>query len=112
MSRSLLHVSKLDEFKAWLDAQGIDHRPGRGAYEVLQVRQRRGWRTVCSRHHMTEHYSTDRRLDSLIRQFCHEMEGKPLPGAKCVSERASSEGLETGDANRCLAGTREGKWTS
>ena len=32
MSRSLLHKSKLPEFKAWLDRAGIAHRPPRGDY--------------------------------------------------------------------------------
>ena len=39
MSRILLHITRLDAFKAWLESQGFKHRPGKGAYQELQVQQ-------------------------------------------------------------------------
>lgn len=71
MSKNLLHVSKLEEFKAWLDAQGIEHRPGKGDFQVLQVRMKHnGFAAVYERLEMPEHFSTDRRLDGLVARFC------------------------------------------
>lgn len=73
MSRNQLHITKLDEFTSFLDAQGIDHRAGKGAYEVLQVRLKAGgFGAVYRRHEMPEHYSVDRRLESLVARFCRQ----------------------------------------
>lgn len=73
MSKCLLHISKLDEFKAWLDLKGIPHRPARGGvsgYQVLQVcKDGQHWNCVYRRDTMPEHYSTDYHLDSLVHQF-------------------------------------------
>lgn len=74
MSRNTLHKSKLDDFKAWLDAQGIEHRPGKGDWQVLQVRSRDGknWNAVYERADMPEHLTTVRYLDSLVARFCRD----------------------------------------
>ena len=39
VTRNLLAIHKLDAFTAWLDEQGIEHRPTDAASQVLQVRQ-------------------------------------------------------------------------
>lgn len=71
--RNLMHKTKLEEFKAWLDAEGISHRPGRGNYQALQVRKDgTHWNCVYERNEMPEHYSTDRHLDPLVRKFCRQ----------------------------------------
>ena len=73
MSRSLLHITKLEAFKAWLDTQGIAHRPGKGDWQVLQVcKDGTHWNCVYSRNTMPEHFTTDRHLDSLVVKFCNE----------------------------------------
>lgn len=73
MSRNLLHKTKLEAFKVWLDGQGILHRPGRGHFEVLQVQVTKPfWCCVFSRLEMPEHYTVDRRLDHTVRQFITE----------------------------------------
>lgn len=73
MSRNLLHKSKLEAFKAWLDSQGIDHRPPRGDYQVLQVLcVRRGghfWACVFDRINAPEHYTVDTRIEPMVRRF-------------------------------------------
>lgn len=70
MSRSLLHKSKLPEFKAWLDRAGIAHRPPRGDYEVLQVQAKApAWFCVFDRDDATEHYTVDWRLEGVVRRF-------------------------------------------
>lgn len=43
MSRNHLHIKHLEEFKAFLDQEGISFRDGRGAYEVLQVAHGTTW---------------------------------------------------------------------
>jgi hypothetical protein len=73
MSRCLLHITKLDAFKEWLDKRGIQHRPGKGFYQVIQVcKNGKHWNNVYTRHHMPEHFTTDRHLDSLVSAFCKE----------------------------------------
>jgi len=73
MSRSLLHKTKLEAFKLWLDSQEILHRPGKGDYQVLQVcKDGKHWNCVYTRHEMPEHFTTDRHLDSLVAKFCRQ----------------------------------------
>lgn len=73
MSRSLLHITKLEEFKSWLDSRGIEHRPPRGDYQVLQVKMRKhGYACVYSRHDMKEHFTVDARIEGLVSRFCRE----------------------------------------
>ena len=73
MSRNLLHINDLERFKAYLDAQGIKYRPGRGEYQVLQIcKDGKHWNCIYERHHMPEHYTTDRHLDSIVAKFCRD----------------------------------------
>lgn len=77
MSRNLLHVSKLEDFKVWLDENGIKHRPSKNQsytnYQVLQVNHPAPhWCAVYERLGMKEHYTVDRRLESLVARFCRE----------------------------------------
>ena len=79
MSRNLLHVSKLDAFKAWLTSNSIEHRPGRGGYEVLQVKTKKGaWQCVFRRHEMPEHYTVAYPLEPIVHRFIRDArsEGK------------------------------------
>jgi hypothetical protein len=70
MSRNLLHILKFDEFVAWLDANSIAHRPGKGDYQKLQVQTPdNGWQVIFIRLDMKEHFSTNVKLDKLIRDF-------------------------------------------
>lgn len=70
MSRNLLHKSRLEDFKEWLTAQKIDYRPGRGAYQVLQVAwPRRKWSVIFDRDTAPEHYTVPRPLERLVMQF-------------------------------------------
>ncbi len=73
MSRCLLHITKIEEFKSWLTDQGIPHRPGKGFYQVIQVcKDGKHWNNIYTRHHMPEHFTNDRHLDSLVAKFCRE----------------------------------------
>jgi len=67
--RALLHKNHLDEFISWLDIKGISHRPGKGAYQVLQVLTRDGWSVVFSRNNMPEHYSLNESLVPTVKDF-------------------------------------------
>jgi len=73
MSRNLLHKTKLEPFKAWLTSQGIQHRPPRGDYDVLQVQWKApDWFCVFDRHTAPEHYTVDSRMEPLVRRFIRE----------------------------------------
>ena len=70
MKRCLLHINQLEAFKAWLDANGIPHRPGKGCYQVLQVdTPKHGWQVVFSRDAMPEHYAINEKLIPTVRSF-------------------------------------------
>lgn len=69
MSRSLLHKTKLEPFKAWLSTNEIPHRPGRGDYQVLQVWHRSAWHSIFDRIVAPEHYTVASPLEHVVRRF-------------------------------------------
>lgn len=70
MSRNLLHKSKLEAFKAWLDDRGVEHRPARGEFQVLQVLvPRSGWQVIYDRIVTHEHYTVPHPMESLVLKF-------------------------------------------
>ena len=71
MSRCLLHKTKLEEFKKYLDRIGVPHRPGKGEWKVLQVcKDGYHWNSIFTRLYMPEHFTNDVHLDGLVRDFC------------------------------------------
>jgi len=73
MSRNLLHKTKLDAFKVWLTSQGVEHRPPRGDYQVLQVRTKNGqWQCIFDRIAAPEHYTVAGPLEGLVVRFIRE----------------------------------------
>lgn len=73
MSRCLLHKTKLDAFKAWLSAAGIEHRPPRGDFQVLQVKTKNGqWQCVFDRLDAKEHYTVAGPLEATVQRFIRE----------------------------------------
>lgn len=70
MSRCLLHKTRLEPFKQWMTAAGIEHRPGRGDFQVLQVKTKNGqWQCVFDRIEAPEHYTVAWPLESIVRRF-------------------------------------------
>ena len=50
--------------------EGIAHRPGKGAWQVLQVQTfSHGWQVVFSRADMPEHYTVNEKLMPTVRKF-------------------------------------------
>jgi hypothetical protein len=73
MKRYLLHKTKLEEFKAWLDKEGIQHRPGKGDWQVLQVcTPENGFQVVFSQLKMPEYYSLNEKLEPTVLRFINE----------------------------------------
>lgn len=73
MSRCLLHKSKLEAFQAWLMREGIEHRAGRGDYQVLQVATSNNqWQCVFDRLDAPEHYTVAQPIERLVRRFIRE----------------------------------------
>lgn len=72
MSRCLLHKTKVAAFTAWLTEAGIEHRPGRGEWQLLQVRIKRAWACLYARIDMPEHVTCEVRLEPLVRRFIRE----------------------------------------
>lgn len=77
MSRCLLHKTKLGQFKDWLTARSIEHRPGRGAYQILQVAlPGNQWAVVYDRDVAPEHYTVTGPLEATVRRFLRETRQK------------------------------------
>jgi len=74
MSRNLLHINKLEAFKAWLDKKGIKHRKGLGDWQIMQVfhPDLNVWACIYERIEMPQHFTVDKRLDKLIARFIKE----------------------------------------
>jgi len=70
MSRNLLHKTKLEAFKTFLSKSGIEHRPGRGSFQMLQVKLKSGqWQCVFDRIDAPEHYTVAHPLEGLVHKF-------------------------------------------
>jgi hypothetical protein len=72
--RCLLHKDKLPEFQSWLDSQEIENRPGRGDWQLLQVRAKdgKGWDVLYERLEMKEHVTVPDPMVQLVRRFISE----------------------------------------
>lgn len=72
--RCLLHKSKLEEFKSWMDSQGIEWRDSRGVFQVIQVRSAdgKGWDVIYEKNNSTEHYTVPEPMIKLVRRFIDE----------------------------------------
>lgn len=69
-ARNLLHKTKLQEFKKFLDAEGIAYRPGKGDYQVLQVEHpEHGWVVIYEKLHSPEHFSIPWKMVGLVEKF-------------------------------------------
>ena len=69
-NRCCLHKTKLEEFKAWLNDEGLAHRPGKGEWQALQVQTPdAGWQVVFLKASMPEHFSVNEKLMPLVRRF-------------------------------------------
>ena len=77
MSRNLLHKNKLVDFIIYLEENSIEHRDGKGSYQVLQVNvPGRGWQAVFSKNNMPEHYTVNVGLEQLVRNFINASKEK------------------------------------
>lgn len=71
--RNTLHKSKLEAFKQWLVEHNIDTRPGKGDWQVLQVKTlNAGWQCVFERIDMKEHFSVNNKLLPLVKRFIND----------------------------------------
>ena len=69
-TRNLLHKEKLEQFKAFLDSKGIEHREGKGTWEVLQVWNRGSERfDVIHTRMRGDHFSVPQPLLKLVKKF-------------------------------------------
>lgn len=71
MAKNLLHISRIEEFKEWMNSKGIEWRDPRGDYQVIQIKipNNTQWACVYERGHMPEHYTTDYRIDGIVHKF-------------------------------------------
>jgi hypothetical protein len=68
-NRCLLAKHDLQNFKAFLDSVGIEHRAGKGDYQVLQVKTNRaGWQVVFDKH-SNQHLTVNGKLEPMVRRF-------------------------------------------
>ena len=69
-TRNLLHKEKLEQFKAFLDSKEIEHREGKGTWEVLQVWNSKDERfNVIHTNMRGDHFSVPQPLLKLVKKF-------------------------------------------
>lgn len=74
-NRNTLHINHLEAFKVWLTRRVIAYRPGKGAYQVLQVVDTNGcWSVIYKRLDMPEHYTVPDILMCYVKSFLREVE--------------------------------------
>ena len=95
--RCTLAIHKLDEFKAWLDAQGIEHRPTNADYQVLQVQLPgvKGWHAIYQRLDAKVHLSVTGPLVPLVRRFVRGQPAQLLISMNRCCEKAVPLGKAT-----------------
>jgi hypothetical protein len=76
-NRNILHKTKLDAFKYWLDEQGIPRRDGKGNYQVMQVMTHKGWQVVFDKH-TDEHFTVNEVLVPMVVRFIREAKFKQV----------------------------------
>jgi hypothetical protein len=60
----------LTTFTDWLDGQSIAYRPGKGEYQVLQVKRPSGWDILYRSDKYPDHYKAGSpQLAELVREF-------------------------------------------
>lgn len=78
MSRNLLHKTKLDAFKTWMVEKNIEHRPGRGDFQVLQIKTKNGqWQCVFDRIDAPQHYTVAWPLECIVHRFIKDSKAAP-----------------------------------
>jgi hypothetical protein len=69
-ARNLLHKTRLNDFKFFLDDKGLAYRQGKGTYQVLQVQHPvLGWQSIYEKLEAPEHYSVPDKLIPLVMEF-------------------------------------------
>ena len=94
VARNLLAIHKLDAFAAWLDEQGIEHRPTDAAFQVLQVRVIGDprWHPVYKKLNAKEHLSVPGALVPLVKKFLGHGSWAPWqPELKPTVEHAADD---------------------
>lgn len=116
MSRNTLHLTRLQDFKNWCDTKGIKWRDRDIGYEVLQVQPVGStlWYGVYRRDRMPEHYSTDLRMDGMLRNFLKETKNgrrdglAPEGDARSAAERLVESTGEIAEGHGDVLGQRKG----
>ena len=73
MSRCLLHKNDFEEFKQWCVKRGIEIRPGRGGYQLLQIKTpKSSWQAIYERLNAPEHLTVTWPLEQIVRRFLRD----------------------------------------
>ena len=70
--RCLLHKSKLQELKQWLESQGYTILETKDYYEVLRAKKDKNLIIIYKKSDVKEHLTVQQKDDKLIRRFIRE----------------------------------------
>ena len=84
--RNTIMQAQLPALRAYLDANGIHHRDGRGDYQLLQIAVEKGWGVICTNE--LGMVSSDPKLRPLLNHF---RKGKPFTVRKDATVSAAPE---------------------
>lgn len=71
-NRYLLHKSKLEKLREWLENNGYEILPTKGQYEVLRAKKDKNTVIIFTRENAKEHYTVQGKDTKLIRAFIRE----------------------------------------
>lgn len=68
-SRCCLHLSKVEEFKAWAIANGYNEEKPKGEYEILRLRKGTNPPILIFKRLRGDHASTDRKSQKVVNEW-------------------------------------------
>lgn len=107
--KGLLNASELEQFQNYLSTVGIEHRHGKGEYQVLQVKCGKSWLAICrdARGLLT----TPPELRLTVNNFNSGAKPKPAPKSKAKARDQFLEDLRDDFAMHALQGICAGLHT-
>ena len=84
----LLKISQLEDLMAWCEKNRIKFRPGRGKYEILQVRLAPHWHAIYKRTKNHGYLTVPKQLIDMVIDFTQGLDWIDLRGEEKLGKNA------------------------
>lgn len=107
--RNLIRADEIPALCAWLTLANVQHRAGKGAHQLLQVKTSAGWQAICF--DQKGNTSTPPALASLLNAFGNRFNVSPvLPNSPPRAPDTFLQDLRDDFAMAALTGLLGGMW--